>query len=365
MNTIRKKSSLIKKIRITIGIVLLLIAAIVVYLLASEYKPAPEETVSVESSAEKTLSTGQPFTVTSWNIGYGGLDATADFFMDGGKTVNQSSEAHVQNTVDNLARQVSELNSDIFLLQEVDINSRRSFYINQAEQIEHRLEQDHAVQSAFAYNFNVKFIPYPLPPIGHVESGVLTLNSFPATSATRIGFDSSFSYPVSAFQLKRCLLVERMPLADTDKELILINLHLEAYDNGQGKAQQAAKLAQIMKDEYAKGNYVIAGGDFNSMLPSVNQNLYPLTNTEHFMPAVIDETLLPDDWQYVTDDSAPTSRLLDHPYDTENPDNNQFYVIDGFILSPNVTLHRAETVDYQFEWSDHNPVSISVELNAE
>lgn len=365
MSNTRKKTSPFKKISITIGVVLLLITAAVAYLLASEYKPEPEEAVSVEGSAEKTLSTGQPFTVTSWNIGYGGLDATADFFMDGGKTVNQSSEAHVQNTVDNLARQASELNSDIFLLQEVDINSRRSFYINQAEQIEQRLEQDHAVQSAFAYNFNVKFIPYPLPPIGHVESGVLTLNSFPASSATRIGFDSSFQYPVSAFQLKRCLLVERMPLEHSDKELVLINLHLEAYDNGQGKAQQAARLAQIMKEEYAKGNYVIAGGDFNSMLPSVNQALYALKNTEHFMPAVLDPTLFPDGWQYVTDDSVPTSRLLDHPYDIENPDNNQFYVIDGFILSPNVTLHHAETVDYQFAWSDHNPVSIEVELNVE
>lgn len=353
------------KIGLTIGIVLLLIAAVLAMLLASEYKPAPEEEVAISGTTEKTLKPGQSFTITSWNIGYGGLDASADFFMDGGKTVNQESEAHVQNTVHHLAEQAAELNSDIFLLQEVDIHSRRSFYINQAEQIQQAIEQDHAVQSAFAYNFNVKFIPYPLPPIGHVESGVLTLNSFPADGATRIGFDSSFKWPVSAFQLKRCLLVERMPLENTDKELVLINLHLEAYDNGQGKAKQAAKLAQIMKDEYEKGNYVIAGGDFNSVLPGVNPEAYPLKETEHFIPAVIDKTLMPEGWQYVADDRVPTSRLLNHPYDAENLDNNQFYVIDGFILSPNVTLHHAETVDLQFAWSDHNPVNIEVELQTE
>ncbi len=359
----KKPLPIIKTGFLVIGLLLLLIAAALAYLLASEYKPAPEETVPINGTAEKTLSTNQPFTVTSWNIGYSALDATSDFFMDGGKIVNQESKEHVQNVADHIAAQTAELNSDIFLLQEVDINSNRSFYIDQAEQITKTLEQNHPVQTAFAYNFNVKFVPYPIPPIGHVESGVLTLNRFTATDAARIGFDSSFQWPVSAFQLKRCLLIERMPLENSDKELVLINLHLEAYDNGQGKAQQIAKLAQIMEKEYAKGNYVVAGGDFNSLLPTVDPDAYPLKNTEHFTPAVIDASLLPDDWQYVTDDSVPTSRLLDHPYDTENMDNNQLYVIDGFILSPNVTLHQAETIDYQFQWSDHNPVSIEVELN--
>ena len=154
-----------------------------------------------------------------------------------------------------------------------------------------------------------------------------------------------------------------MPLADSDKALVLINLHLEAYDNGEGKAKQTAQLVKLLNEEYEKGNYVIAGGDFNSMLPDVNPDLYPLKETEHFMPADIDASILPEGWQYVTDDSVPTSRLLNHPYDAENLDNNQFYVIDGFILSPNVTLHQVETVDYQFAWSDHNPVRIQVELN--
>ncbi len=358
-----KTTSICKKVGLTISVLLLLLAAAIGILLASEYKPAPEEEITLTGQAEKTLACNQPFTVTSWNIGYGGLDAASDFFMDGGKTVNPESKAYVQNTVDHLTAQAVQLDSDIYLLQEVDINSRRSYHIDQADAIKTALDEKHSMQAAFAYNFNVSFIPYPLPPIGHVESGVCTLNSFPADYAARIGFDSSFKWPVSAFQLKRCLLVERMPLENTDKELVLINLHLEAYDDGEGKAKQTAKLVELLNEEYAKGNYVIAGGDFNSMLPGVNPNLYPLKETKHFMPAVIDASILPEGWQYVTDDSVPTSRLLNHPYDAENLDNNQFYVIDGFILSPNVTLHQVETVDYQFAWSDHNPVRIQVELN--
>lgn len=46
-----------------------------------------------------------------------------------------------------------------------------------------------------------------------------------------------------------------------------MNLHLEAYDDGEGKEAQTAMLLQILQEEYVKGNYVIAGGDFNQSFP--------------------------------------------------------------------------------------------------
>jgi hypothetical protein len=42
--------------------------------------------------------------------------------------------------------------------------------------------------------------------------------------------------------------------------------------------------------------------------------------------------------------------------------NTQYYVIDGFILSPNVELKNVETMDLGFANSDHNPVLINVSL---
>jgi hypothetical protein len=49
------------------------------------------------------------------------------------------------------------------------------------------------------------------------------------------------------------------------------------------------------------------------------------------------------------------------PYDPGNPDT-QYYVIDGFIVSPNVQVDSVETVDAGFEFSDHNPVMLHVTL---
>jgi len=50
---------------------------------------------------------------------------------------------------------------------------------------------------------------------------------------------------------------------------VLVNLHLEAYDSGEGKIAQTKLLVEFLEQEYAKGNYVIAGGDFNQDRKSV------------------------------------------------------------------------------------------------
>jgi hypothetical protein len=136
----QKKTSIIKKTGMTIGVMLLFLGAVIGYLLACEYKPAPEEEMELIGSTSQSLGVNQPFTITSWNIGYGGLDASADFFMDGGKQVHPVSEAHVQNNMTHLAEQAAELNSDILLLQEVDINADRSYAINEAELITQALD---------------------------------------------------------------------------------------------------------------------------------------------------------------------------------------------------------------------------------
>ena len=102
-----------------------------------------------------------------------------------------------------------------------------------------------------------------LPTIGKVQSGLLTLSSFGALKAERIALTGTYTWPVRVAQLKRCLLVERVPLEGSDKELVLINLHLEAYDDGDAKQIQTEELLKLLTTEYEKGNYCIAGGDFN------------------------------------------------------------------------------------------------------
>ena len=45
----------------------------------------------------------------------------------------------------------------------------------------------------------------------------------------------------------------RIPLEGTDAELVLINFHLEAYDDGDGKIAQSKMLAEKLSKEYEAG----------------------------------------------------------------------------------------------------------------
>lgn len=342
---------------VLLGVILAAAAALVVFLSVTEYNPADRqraEHVVVQTDAplgQKVL------TFYTWNIGYAGLGKDSDFFMDGGKMVDPPSQQAVEENLAAIENFVASNPADGWLLQEVDRDSARSDYIDELQ----RITKVYTGSAAFSYNYNCPFVPIPLPPIGKVESGIATLTKVRMDmEAERIALPCPFSWPLRTANLKRCLQLTRLDLEGTDQELVLVNLHLEAYDDGEGKIAQTKLLLQILQDEYAKGNYVIAGGDFNQTFPGT-LDVFPIQNSELWTPGVMEDTALPEGWQYAYDLDAPTCRLLDHPYDG----TNQLYIIDGYIVSPNVRINAVETVDLQFRNSDHNPVRLDVTLLSE
>ena len=250
-----------KLLKVIAGIILALIIAVALGVFTvAEYRPAETETVVADHAAEALLETGTPLTLVSWNCGYGALGDNADFFMDGGSSVYTAEKDRVQQNLAGIRDALKELDPDVILLQEVDIRSSRSYGTDERTVLREAMP---GASEAFAYNFNALYVPYPIPPIGHVESGLYTLSRADARTAERVSLPVPFSWPIRLVNLKRCLLVSRFPIKGTDRELVLINLHLEAYDSGEGKEAQTRQLVSFMQEEYGKGNYVIAGGDFN------------------------------------------------------------------------------------------------------
>ena len=90
--------------------------------------------------------------------------------------------------------------------------------------------------------------------------------------------------------------------------------------------------------------------------------MYPNTHPDLWQAGVLERSALPAGFSFAFDLSAPTCRLLNQPYDPADTVNTQYYVIDGFILSPNVELESVETLSLGFENSDHNPVLLRVSL---
>ena len=357
----RRRKMLKKVLRIAgiiLGALIGLAVLFILFLTVFEYRPKDtEEAQLLSSDAAKVLQKDTGISVLSWNIGYAGLGAGSDFFMDGGKGVASADKETVQKYLDGIASTAfsDENRADITFFQEVDQNSSRTYHINETDALK-------AGYADFALNFSVPFVPYPFPPIGTVHSGLLTDSVYSAGSSARISLPCSFTWPVRLANLKRCLLVNYIPLQDSNKYLVAVDLHLEAYDDGSGKAAQTKVLKEFLASEYKKGNYVIAGGDFNQEFPGALE-AYPNTHQDLWSPGTLDASMIPEGFSFACDLSTPSCRLNNQPYDASDTVNTQYYVIDGFILSPNVKLESVKTLDEGFANSDHNPVRLNARLS--
>ena len=338
----------------------LILCGFLTYLTVTEYRPEDRSVAETEIPRESSLTEKDSFSILTWNIGYAGLDSDADFFMDGGKMVNPVSQEHVENNLSSISDYLKYSQDDIYLLQEIDRQSKRTDYREELSYI----SESANLGWAYAANYRCNFVPYPFPPIGKMDAGIATMTNFQTSGdSERISLPCPFSWPVRAANLKRCLLVSRFPIDDSGHELVTVNLHLEAYDNGEGKAAQTKMLLDILEEEYEKGNYVIAGGDFNQVFPD-SLTIYPIKNPELWEPGVLQKEDLPAGWSFAYDTSTPSCRLLNQPYDPNSKDT-QYYVIDGFLVSPNVKIESVKTEDLGFANSDHNPVRLRFSLNKE
>lgn len=346
----------LKILRNVLIAVLALVLLAFVYIVSNEYDPPAVEELKIENNGDTAyLQEGQSLSVLSWNIGYCGLGEGSDFFMDGGQNVKSADEDTVMKYMLGVKEYLERENPDLVMLQEVDTDSSRTYHINQTDYLA-------LGESAHALNYSCVFVPIPVPPIGQINSGLFTTTDLSISQAERISLPCPFKWPVSAANLKRCLLVSYLPIEDSSKQLVLVNLHLEAYDDGEGKIAQTKQLREFIEAEYEKGNYVIAGGDFNQIFPG-GLDAFPNEHPELWSPGILDDSVLPGEgWQFAYDLETPSCRLLNQPYNPDDTENTQHYVIDGFILSPNVQLESVTCTDLGFENADHNPVIMRVVL---
>ena len=357
-----KKHGIVFKFFRAIGCLLLavviLLGGMICFLSVTEYKPNDTETVEVTGESVKDINIGEQISILTFNIGYGALGDNADFFMDGGKSVNTATEQRVNENLNGILEEVRSIDPDIVFFEEIDKSSSRSHKINEYEKFMGEMTE---YAFSFANNFKVAFLPYPIPPIGKVNSGIATASKFGAAYAERIQLPIPFSWPTRMANLKRCVLVSRIPIKDSEKELVLFNLHLEAYDSGEGKTAQTKMLAELLKTETDKGNYVIAGGDFNQIFSNKDKSAYPV-NEGMWAPGEIDIAAFGKGFQFLMDERVPSCRSLDKAYKGADKNTFQYYLIDGFIVSDNIEVNLLETQNLDFVCSDHNPVLLKATL---
>ena len=130
--------------------VVVLAGGLIGYLSAMEYNPDDVEPVQVTASARnESAAVGRMLDIVTFNTGYGGLGREQDFFMDGGTMVRPDKKSDVERNLSGILGALSRMKADVYFLQEVDLDSYRSYYINQADYYSHGL----SMNRAFAYNY--------------------------------------------------------------------------------------------------------------------------------------------------------------------------------------------------------------------
>ena len=336
--------------------VVAVIAAFLVYSTLTDFKPAAEEKIEPQGFPGNIMSKNE-YTFVSWNIGYCGLGREMDFFYEGGKSMRPGNSLFQQYLNDMYGFMTDNDSVDFFLLQEVDRGSRRSYYTDQAQLISDALASH---GWCYAANYRVKFVPLPLyNPMGPVEGGLMSLFRFRPRESHRYAYPLSYDWPMKVFMLDRCFIINRMFL-DNGRQLVVINTHNSAFsDAGDMRRYELWMLRGFLLSEYEKGNYVVAGGDWNQNPPGSGDQLYYGANCRNTALPVISDDILPPDWTWAYDPHYPTNRDVKYAY---IPGSTPTTTYDFFVVSPNVEIRQVNVIRSGFVCSDHEPVYLRVRL---
>lgn len=352
---------ILKIVAVVLALVIFLVALFLGYLTVFEYRPKAIEVLRVENPVQKKVEKNRIYTALTFNIGYASLGIDEDFVMDGGKKGKTDSLSVMTGYLDGIRNILSEKDADLYLIQEVDLKSRRSYYVNEVASIYETLGSSYT--HTFAYNFKAQFVPFPVSftdYIGYVKSGLQTLSRFTIEDAERQQFPGSFSWPLRIANLKRAMAVHELPVAGSEKKLMIVNLHMSAYDgDGSLRTQEMNYLKSFLEEQQNLGNYVLAAGDFNQTFPEAVGVFPPIQDI--WVAYDMEKDVLPSGFSFAIDTNFPSCRLLNKPYDANDP-TTQYYIIDGFIVSHNIEVISVTNQNHGFLYSDHNPVEIEFRL---
>ncbi|MCI0515584.1 endonuclease/exonuclease/phosphatase family protein [candidate division KSB1 bacterium] len=307
--------------------------------------------------------------VMTWNIRFA-IGRTPWFGDSCGKRVI-ISEAEVLAILKGLAEKINTLQPDILLLQEVDVQSKRSAYIDQVQWL---LDHTYFNYAAYASMWQAQYVPSD--GLGRVNTGQAVLSRWKITAAERIqlALRSDQDALTKYFYLQRCILKTQIALPNVANFYVL-NIHTDAFSTDNTRKKQLERFKAELDQLANAGAFFIAGGDLNSLPPGSDSTDFcdedrcpgesfhhPSDQPQHkegsnFTPEI---TWLRDLYTTYQPETPLETYLKDQSrYFTHTPDWNGFwnrkldYLFTNYRWIPGAAVTHQEILDL----SDHVPVS--------
>ena len=270
------------------------------------------------------------YSIITYNIGY--LSG-----MTNNKAVAKPKDLFDEN-LEKVKKEFGLLNADIIALQEIDYASARSYEVNQQNEIA-ALGYNYLAQ---AINWDETYVPFPYwPPsmhFGRMLSGQSILSKYPLRDHQRIVLERVKSNPFYRDALYLDRLAQVVTVTIENKDLIIINVHLEAYDKPTRERQLDVVIDLFEK--YKNAYPTILLGDFNSDIEYENPAINKIITIDEIGNAAFDSN-------------------YDFTFSSANP----FKRIDYIFYSKNSIELIDSKVLIQFgEASDHLPIEMTFRL---
>lgn len=196
--------------------------------------------------------------VMTWNIKYGA--GRIDFWFDFWGDRVELTRGEVEQNLAGAYALINEVRPDVLLVQEIEVNSRRSAYVDMVRGI---LEHTHLNNAAYVPTWDSRYVPSE--GVGRMNLGNALFSTYPIVFAERIPQeDRTDQDPLTrTFYIHRA--VGRAVLQVGARQVAALTVHTEAYDTDGSKQKHLAQLAALLQEEPLP---FVVGGDFNALPPT-------------------------------------------------------------------------------------------------
>ncbi len=303
--------------------------------------------ITIEKLSDDAVASlsNNSLTVTTWNLGYGGLGAESDFVADGGTHILPPSRAIVEKNIQGIVAELNKNRADILIMQEV---ARPGLVTHGGDVLGNVHQSLSTSDNAFSPDFTMRFMP---PGFG-AQHGLFSSTKIMGATREVVNLPLEPGYIFGLSRRLYHLHITRIPFERG--EWSIINAHLSAFDDGANiRMEQLRSVLSIAQAEYENGRHVIIGGDWNLELARPDRPSTTLEKDLFWLFPFPTETLQ-DGWQIAADQKTPSVRTNERPYIRNE---NFTTTIDGFVVSPNVAVESIKTTDFDFAYTDHQPVT--------
>ncbi len=303
-----------KTLTIVVAALILLLTGYVVYVKTSVTRIEDNLTLQVEKGAEVGIGEDTSFSILTYNVGMGIYSRDFGFFMDGGKEGRAFSKEEVVKNTDGAISVMEELSPDFLFVEETGKDCTCAYHVDQLAALTKAFGEYDIV---YAQDWDSPYFMYPIfKPFGKAVAGLTVLSKYGIESSTRISLPLEDSF-TNFVDLDRCYVKSVIP-TENGHDLVLYCIHASAYTSTAETANRQIELLMAdMTDEYEKGNYVLAGGDWNRTVDGDPEKLYGVSTEGYSWVTPIDASVIPDSFTLVSGlDEAqpvPSCRNADGP----------------------------------------------------